>query len=265
MISSIFGSENSYPNTTTTNYIQPSTTLLTSWNATLTNRVQIIPGTFTISNLYVLLDTAPTSGKSWQFDVMKNGSTTGVTVTISDSAVTAEDTTNSVSFSAGDTISLRSVPSGTPTAGTNIWWNMKVDGTGTPLMGSSTVNASASATNSSSPMGVHNAFRTTLADADIIVPTSGTFSNLYVSLSGTPGAGKSYVFELYKNSSATGLTVTISGTATTANDTTHTFTVTAGDRIHFRSTPSGTPSARVPSFGLKFTPDTSGESFIGYG
>lgn len=265
MISSLYGTENSYPSTSVTNYNHFSTNLLGSWNATINIRDQRMPGSFTLSELYVLLDVAPASGKSWQFDIMKNGSTTGVTVTISDTAVTATDSTNSVTFAAGDSISLRSVPSGTPTTGANLWWNAKCEGTGFPILGGGTSNLSTGSMDTASPLAVSNTFGTTTNQRDIMIPTAGTFQDLYVELNGTPGSGKSYAFELYKNATTTGLVATVSGTNTTANDTTHSFTVAAGDTVAMTITPSGTPTARNADWGMVFIPDTDGESFMSYG
>jgi len=224
-----------------------------------------MPGSFTLSNFYVLLDAAPASGKSWQFDIMKNGSTTGVTVTISDTAVTATDSTNSVSFTAGDSISLRSVPSGTPSTGTNLWWNAQCEGTGFPIMGAGTSNLSTGSMATASPMAVSNTYGTTTNQRDIMIPTAGTFQDLYVALDASPGASKSYAFELYNNAAATGLVATVSDTNTTANDTTNTFTVAAGDTVAMTITPSGTPTARNADWGMVFIPDTDGESFMSYG
>jgi hypothetical protein len=70
----------------------------------------------TLRNLIVKLSTAPGSGKSFVFTVRVNGVDSGVTVTIADTDTTARDITNSVSVSAGDYVSLKAVPSGTPTS-----------------------------------------------------------------------------------------------------------------------------------------------------
>lgn len=80
----------------------------------------------------------------------------------------------------------------------------------------------------------------------------GTFSNARVKVSAAPGAGKSWTFTLMKNDAATALVVTVSGTDTTGEDTTHSFTVVAGDRLYWRCVPSATPAAAVASLTVDF-------------
>lgn len=264
MISTIVGTENSYPSTSVTNYNHISTNLLGSWNATETARDEIVPAAFDLSELYVLLDAAPTAGKSWEFTVMKNGSATAITLTIADAAVSGTYAGSAVSFAAGDTISLRAIPTGTPTTGTNVWWNLKCSGTGFPVMGANTSNTSNSATQYTSPQAVSNTWNTSVAPREIVVPTAGTFSKLYIQLDGVAG-GTNYVWTMYKNGSSTALTVTIGAGAATGSDTSNSFTVAAGDRIVLQCTPNGTPTSRNATWGMLFTPDVDGESWFGYG
>lgn len=75
--------------------------------------VLIAPCAGTITNLYITLDAAPTTGKSWTFTVRKNGSDTGITFSIADDATTGSSA-NTVSVVAGDLISISQVSSGTP-------------------------------------------------------------------------------------------------------------------------------------------------------
>src|SRR5688572_4973285 len=184
MISTIVGTENTYPSNTVTNYNHLCTTLLGSWNATETARDEIVPATFDLSELHVLLDTAPGAGTSWDFTVMKNGVATAITLTIADAAVSGTYAGAAVSFAAGDTVSLRAVPTNTPTTGTNLWWNTKCSGTGFPVMGANTSNTSNSATQYTSPQAVSNTWNTSVAPREIVVPCAGTFSKLYIQLDG---------------------------------------------------------------------------------
>jgi len=72
--------------------------------------------TYTIKDLYVLLPSAPGAGKSYTFSLMVNGSAAGPTVTISDTDTSGSDTsTAGVVVLSTDTLSVRVVPSGTPT------------------------------------------------------------------------------------------------------------------------------------------------------
>lgn len=81
----------------------------------------------TISKFYVAIQTAPTGAtKSWTFTVRKNAADTALTCTITDTAVTASDTSNSVSFTAGDYLTIKMVPANTPSASGLVTWSVKV-------------------------------------------------------------------------------------------------------------------------------------------
>lgn len=97
---------------------------------------------------------------------------------------------------------------------------------------------------------------------DQLISSAGTMQNMRVLLTVAPGVGTSYVFTLYKNGSATALTVTISGTATTGSDTTHTVTVAAGDALRWEYTVTGTPATTRPSLSVEYVGDTTNESQI---
>lgn len=264
MISTIVGTENTYPSNSAANYNHICTNLLGSWNATESNRDEIVPAAFDLSELHVLLDTAPTAGRSWDFTVMKNGSATAITLSIADAAVSGTYAGAAVSFAAGDTISLRSVPTGTPATGTNVWWNLKCSGTGFPVMGSNTSNTSNSVTQYTSPQAVSNTWNTNVPPREILVPCDGVFSNLYIQLDGVAG-GTNYVWTMYKNGSGQALTVTIGAGAATGSDTTNSFSVSAGDRVVLQCAPNGTPNSRNATWGMLFTPTVDGESWFGYG
>jgi len=82
---------------------------------------QFLPTAGTVSNFYVILNTDPGNGKSYTFVVRKNGADTPVTCTISDTDTTGSDLTNSVSFAAGDYISIMVTPASRPTARSMRW------------------------------------------------------------------------------------------------------------------------------------------------
>src|SRR3990167_6065442 len=73
-----------------------------------------------------------------------------------------------------------------------------------------------------------------------VVALAGVFANLKVNLDAAPGAGTSYTFVLNKNGNPTDVTCAISGTATTAEDTTHTATFAAADFAASSVTSPGT-------------------------
>jgi len=268
MNSKIFGSENTNPNTGTVQYNGINAVLSSTWSSTQTQRAMIVPCAMTISNFFMAISTAPGSGKSYDFTIMKNGVATDVTVNIADSAVTATDSTHTATFAAGDNISLRSTPNNTPGNTGGQFWDMDI-ATSTniaPILGTTITNLDTASTVYGSIMGGNAiTWSTTVTDFEVIVPCAGTFSNLYVKLQGTPGAGKSYAFTLLVNGVASALTTTVSDAETTDSDTTHTVSVNAGDTVVISSAPSGTPTARYPDFSMVFTPTVPGDFFLGMG
>lgn len=80
----------------------------------------------------------------------------------------------------------------------------------------------------------------TEANVDAEAPGAGTIANFYVQLSAAPGLTNSIVFTWRKAGSSQTLTCTISGaSATSCNDTTHSFTVAAGDLLDIQAVVTG--------------------------
>lgn len=71
-----------------------------------------------VKNLYVKCQTAPGAGETVAYTLFKNGVGQTLTATISDTNTTASDTTNTVTFAAGDLMSLRIVNSASSAATT---------------------------------------------------------------------------------------------------------------------------------------------------
>jgi hypothetical protein len=64
-----------------------------------------------------------------------------------------------------------------------------------------------------------------------ICPAAGTLQYMYAISGHAPGAGNSVTATIYKNGSATALTLTISGSGKAANDTSDSVSVAAGDEL----------------------------------
>lgn len=229
-----------------------------SFGATEATVARFMPTTTTISNLYILLGTAPGVGKSYAFTVMKNGSTTGVTVTISGASVTATDAVNTVSFTAGDTISLQAVPTGTPTASGRIWWNVQSSSAGQPIFGSA--NNTATTLTYDGIMGRGDS--TTESRIQAVMPCAGTFSNLYAELGTAPGGVTTKVFTLRVNGAGSLLTTTITGAATSNSNTLTSVSVAAGDLVGIEVSVTGVPAASAGRHSLVFTPTNAGDSVL---
>lgn len=248
-----------------TNYTYASGNLLT-WGASDAAIRSVIPVAGVASQLYVEVGTAPAAGKSWALTFVKNGSDTGVTCTIADTATTCSDLAHTFTLAAGDTLSLKSVPSGTPTSPGQFRFGWVFTGTANAssiILGSSRAIALATGTTEYNGLQMCGAGNATLNLRDQVMPTAGTIDKLYVELDGAPGtaaSGKNYAITVLKGGSAQTLTCTITDTATTCNDTTHSFSVSAGDLVAIQFVPGSTPTARVARWGVRWTPTIEGEA-----
>lgn len=223
------------------------------------------PGTF--SQLRPWMTTAPGSGKSYEYMLMKNGNTTDLASTVADTAQYNDNTVNTVSVAAGDLMSMRYTPSGTPASSgyqSHTLLFESSDGRYPILGGTNSSNLVNNATRYISLHSAANAGAASTTYGQTQSPHACTIDRLYISLGAAPGAGTSYTFTLQKNGSATDVTVTISDTATTGNDTAHTIDVAEGDLLCMVVTPTGTPTATTAQWGIGVTPDTDGESWQNY-
>jgi hypothetical protein len=265
MQSHIYGATTLNPSTSATNFNWIAATNLAAWNATEGNRDTVIPHALTLDQLRVVLTTAPGSGKSYAFTVMKNGAATALTCTVSGTATSAQDLANTVSFAAGDTISLRAVPSGTPTAPGGTSWSIRQDAADLfAVIGGASQNPSNTATQYNGLMSTAG-WNNTESNVSSVVPTGGTFKNLHILASAAPGAGTDRAFTLMVNGAASALTCALGASGTTASDTTNTVAVSAGDVVSLRSSVTGTPTAANVAWACSFDPTTDGESFLLYG
>lgn len=265
----MFGADNTAPSTSANQYAFLTACFSTSWNSTENTRTIPISEAITITAINVYLDTAPgtaASGKSYTFTIRDNGAGTSAAVTITDAAVTGSFS-GSVSIAKDHLVALEAAPANTPTASTNIYWQIYYT-TATSsflMMGSNNNNASNSATNYSDLIGgIGTAFSATDGDFDIICPSAGTLTALSVaSPAGVPG-GTSYALSVHRNNTTDDLTATITA-AITAAQATGSVAWTAGDTLSLKCVPAGTPTARRLGWCVSVTPTTDGEMFSGFG
>ena len=81
---------------------------------------------------------------------------------------------------------------------------------------------------------------------------AGTVDKLYVVLTAAEGASATLAFTIYKNTSAQTVTCTVGNSATTCNDTAHSFSFAAGDSIAMQTVQSGTGTSQVIQFGIGY-------------
>ena len=87
----------------------------------------------------------------------------------------------------------------------------------------------------------------------IPVPFGGTLTDLHVSVATAPGTGASWTFTVDKNGSATVLTCSITGVATTCTDASL-LAVVKGDKIDLAVKPFGAPALATITWSVRLLP-----------
>lgn len=100
---------NSAANVTNNNFLQPN-----GQTATETQAQQLMPTSGTLTKLYINLVNAPSGIATRTFTVRLNGNSTSLAVTISGSATTGNNSTDTISFVAGDLVSIQHVETNAP-------------------------------------------------------------------------------------------------------------------------------------------------------
>lgn len=230
------------------------------WLGTETQNRQVMPVAGTFDYLRVRCVDPGGSGQSRAFTLRKNGADTALTATVSTGSTNATDISNTVSVVAGDLVGMKQVVSASAAASSPTSWVLRFTAANSnefPLLWGASTGAANGTTRYSSVQG-DVAVNATEANVRSVMPTGGVISNLYVALDANQATAGQAV-TLYLNGSPTALTCTVGSGASTANDTTHTVTVAAGDTISLEWVNSGSNSPR-PRAGLKFAPTTDGES-----
>jgi hypothetical protein len=265
MDSNIIGLSNNASLTTTADRFIALMASSMGFSTSSVQTAHYMPIAGTLSNFYLSVDTAAGVGITRTFAVYKNGVQTSLAVALPNTT-SGNDTVNTVSFNAGDTLSLVTNATSTTTSPGFTRWTVKM----TAASGVSALlqNSDGMLSNSvNTYLGVQGTNISTSASSDVaqVFPTNGTLKNAYFYLHSSPGVGKSYTATLYKNGIATSITGTISDSNTTSSDTTNTVAVTAGDILYWQVAPSGSPTIRAASFCLEFDPTINGESVLLYG
>jgi hypothetical protein len=119
-----------------------------------------------------------------------------------------------------------------------------------PLMAGSNSTVSTAATRFLPVQGTGN--NATNTNVSQVVPVAGIISNLTVQNLTSALTSGSWTVELFKNSSATGLKVTVDNTGTTFTDTTHVVTVAPGDVLVWQLSPSAPNAAKTFAISASF-------------
>lgn len=137
--------------------------------------------------------------------------------------------------------------------------------TDTPIFIGQSGGAPTSGTNYISLTSGKSNFNNPETTRQTVIPIACTLSNLYVKVTTAPGGTASWTFKVYKNGVGQTVTCAITGAATTANDTTHTVSIAAGDRISLECIAATTPTAMGQFYAtILLTSSVVGESLISF-
>ena len=205
------------------------------------------------------------------FQLQVNGANTQLTANLNGTTPAAQANNLNVTFQKSDSNGMSSVsaelpysstgvlpglviPSVTPTNGDCMTWSVaagiiKAGDTGgacggSPgggIIGYSASSLTLTAATRYFPIVGGGLPSTTETDVDTEAPSAATISNFYASTSVAFGVGNSAVFTYRNNASDQSMTCTISGaSATSCNDSTHSFNVAKGDLVTIKVVTTGT-------------------------
>lgn len=239
-----------------------------SWQSSESAYQNVVPTDGVIKKLSVRLSAdAGTSPSAYRFTLRLNGVSTALTCTITADDITGFDLSNEVSVSAGDLVNIMCEPINSPSVAVKVAWSVIF----TPTAANESVVMGICAAYSGSTVYMqpilcaNNVSTATEANAQLLMPTSGTFKKLYVAfLNGDPGTPPSaYTVTLRVNSASSTLACTIVADNTTGNDTGHSVHVDENDLISIRTTRVSSPSNTLTmAYSMVFSPDTDGESLL---
>lgn len=248
------------PSVSATNYVAFFSDLA---NSTESQYQNLSPISGNIEGFQISLSVAPDNGggtQSYAITLRINGVDSSASCTVSEANTTCTSTTV-VSVSAGDLISFKIVPSGTPVSVSLRAFSIfnSLTGGDSVILSSSGVHTHSTSTDFalSGRIITSQAFGNSSAS-----PTSGSIRNLYIKLQTAPGSGKSRTFELNLNGASSALTCTVSDTNTTCNDTTHSVSIIQGSVLKIVETATNSPANTTAAMGLSFAPLIDGESIF---
>jgi len=222
--------------------------------AVLDKAYAVVPTGGTLKLLYAIAFTAPGAGNSRTFTVYKDGGDTGIVAAIADTDTKVQDTTHSQAVSAGDLFCVKLTNAGGPASSKYGWSFVFLASTAGefPIFNCGVYAPAIDAVTYQNPCGSYfgEAWDATEANVKQITRTMA-ITKMYVNLTTAPGAdSKSYAFMLREDEGDTDVTVTISTTATTGNDTAHTHAFTDNHYVAVKCTPANAPATTYPRISL---------------
>lgn len=232
-----------------------------SWAASDAIAYAVIPTAGTLSMLTFRPSGSPVTNSTCT--LMLNGVATALTCGTATAAI-AHDNVNSITVAAGDKVSVRVVTAVGATTRFYSFamnWIPSINGENIELG-----NSNNSAAVANRLVGIANVSTPNATDAAVrqIIPETGTFKKLYVSVDTDPTvAATAVVFTVMNNGAASALVATVNAGSTTANDTTNSFAIAAaGNTCSLRTTSTGAPTLSPYHWGVVYVTTTSGNFLI---
>lgn len=248
---------------TATNYHFPVAVINGSWLTTENQRSIPLSDDITIKRLRVWVSAAPTSGKSYAFTIRDDAVDTAATVTISDTNTFAE-WNGSVGIAQLSLVSVKSLPTGTPTAPTNVYWIIDYETSGNfYLIPSGTGNSqSQDADLMMSPFGgnLYTPQGVTTARDEAVIPTGLSVTKIACYSNGTQG---NTYWVRKNNTTDSSFSVTNGAGGIPAVSTTGSFAFAAGDTMLIRQNDSGASWTRH-MICLTVVPDNADELVLAF-
>jgi hypothetical protein len=239
-------------------------------SSTEINTYQIIPTSGKVKNLYVVLNVDPGDptppADTYRFTLRLGNAansyvvgSTALSCNITADSTTGYDTSDIITVAAGDIVDLMIEPLNTPATSVLAWMGMTfvADTDGESLLLGSNVDTPTIGTteyNNIVSTGITlPAWTATEANVYQDGQSGVTLKKFYVMLSGAPGASKTYQLQIRATSKPgnTGITASISGaSATTDNDTTHTYNIGDYDDLTIGCTTTASSAAKMVYWGL---------------
>jgi len=232
-----------------------------NWGSSTANKFRVPIGG-TIGNIRANFNTTIATG-SYELALMVDDVAVLTGTISSGNSLTV---TGTYAVTANQSVMFRLVPTGTPTASSQVQVACTFDATesGESLIFSG-FNSGTGA--GYAPLGASNSSTGTEPESRTYAPTDGVLDDLIVNLSAAPGAGITRTYTLYKNGVATALTVSMTGAGTGegitwAKISGQNISVAKGDYFTIRGEQSATPATAVAYVALTWIPTILGESWL---
>jgi len=250
-----------------------SDSTVSAWAPNDDEHQEVMPTAGSFRRLVITSDQAPGTGNTYTLTVMRNGSATALSATITGNTLSGSNLTDIASFNAGDIITIRAVPTGSPPQAPRFRWGIEFNSVAFDesiiLGGLHTEVSRNNATQYSSLIG-GDTWDTVEVNKVFVVPKAGVLKKLTglfidgnTKLPAGPGTGNTKTFTVMKNGVATALSVGLTGSTSVATDSTNVIQVVPGDLISLQLVHSGPGSGnREARWGCVFVPDVVGEFIV---